>query len=101
MRSPEAEGSTRGRAPNPVPHHEVFPAYENLRDLRCQQLRRRYRLDGVVRGETDDFRRILVAAPLTSGTFASTTPTPRRPAMTPSAFWTRRARRRFHCAHFS
>jgi hypothetical protein len=47
--------------PNPVLHiNEVFPAYENLRDPRCQRLRRRYRLDGVVRGESDDFRRILL-----------------------------------------
>jgi hypothetical protein len=40
--------------------NEAFPAYESLRHPRCQQIRRRYRLDGVVRGERDEFRRILL-----------------------------------------
>jgi len=40
--------------------NEVFPAYENLRHPRCQGIRRKYRLDAVVRGEADEFQRILL-----------------------------------------
>jgi len=47
--------------PNPAMHvNEVFPGYEDLRHPRCQQIRKRYHLDNVVRGETDEFRRILL-----------------------------------------
>ena len=47
--------------PNPIRRvNEVFPAYENLRHPRVEELRRKYRLDAVVAGETDEFRRILL-----------------------------------------
>ncbi len=60
MRSARGAAYAVVATPNPVRHaNEIFPAYENLRDPRCQQLRRRYRLDEVVRGENDEFRRIL------------------------------------------
>ena len=40
--------------------NEIFPAYEDLRHPRCREIRRRYKLDAVVRGERDEFRRILL-----------------------------------------
>ncbi len=90
-------------APNPVLRiNEVFPAYENLRDPRCQQLRRRYRLDGVVRGETDDFRRILLLRHWIKRHIRinNAHPTPARD----DAFSILDAAHKgggFHCAHFS
>ncbi len=40
--------------------NEMFPAYENLRHPRCRELKKRYKLDAVVKGERDEFRRILL-----------------------------------------
>jgi hypothetical protein len=46
---------------NPPMHiNEIFPACENLLHPRFRGLRRRYRLDNVVRGETDELRCILL-----------------------------------------
>ena len=44
----------------PMRINEVFPAAENLRHPRCREIRRRYKLDAVVKGERDEFRRILL-----------------------------------------
>jgi hypothetical protein len=89
--------------PNPRARiNEVFPAYENLRDPRCQQLRTRYRLDRVVDGEADDFRRILLLRQWIKQHIRinNAHPTPARE----DAFSILDAALQgggFHCAHFS
>ncbi len=89
--------------PNPVLRiNEVFPASENLRDPRCEQLRKRYRLDAVVRGETDEFRRLLLLRHWIKQQIRieDDHPTPCRD----DAFSILDAARKgggFHCAHFS
>ena len=40
--------------------NEIFPASESLRHPRCREIRRKYKLDAVVKGERDEFARILL-----------------------------------------
>lgn len=88
---------------NPVMRiNEAFPAYENLRHPRCQELGRKYRLDAVVAGEGDEWRRILLLRHWIKAHIRinNAHPTPARE----DAFSILDAALRgggFHCAHFS
>jgi hypothetical protein len=89
--------------PNPIRRvNEVFPAYENLRHPRVQELRRKYRLDAVVAGETDEFRRILLLRQWIKSQIAinDANPAPARDDAF-SILDAARADGGFHCAHFS
>lgn len=59
--SKNASSFTLAPTDNPQMHtNEIFPAYENLHDPRCAQLREKYNLDAVVENETDELKRILL-----------------------------------------
>ncbi|MEW6380159.1 MAG: transglutaminase-like domain-containing protein [bacterium] len=86
----------------PFSSNELFPAYENFHHPRIRELRRRYDLDKVVAGETDEFRRIMLLRNWIHSTIAiddyDSTPT-RMEAF--AILDAARAGGKFNCAHFS